>query len=79
MGKSISNSINISVNFLENIFLKLEDTIKKDKRLKMKTSSYKIKCQHQIQMKPLKVACANNKNHFKYKLEQLLMKRRNNK
>ena len=76
MGKSISNSINISVNFLETIFLTLEDTIRKDKPIKMKQSSFMLKDLHQMQLKPLKVACANNKNHYKKKLEQMFIKKK---
>ena len=76
MGKITSNVLLIPLNYIDTIFLRIENKIIKNKSLKITNNPSKSKEKQLIQINPLKLTevSANNKNCFKDKLKQLLCK-----
>lgn len=76
MGKITSNVLLIPLNYIDTIFLRIENKIIKNKSLKITNNPSKSKEKQLIQINPLKLTevSANNKNRFKDKLKQLLCK-----
>ena len=76
MGKITSNVLLIPLNYIDTIFLRIENKIIKNKSLKITNNPPKSKEKQLIQINPLKLTevSANNKNRFKDKLKQLLCK-----